>query len=114
MSTTAMTLPHATPGAPAWNRILAPYKSPVLWKSLFQLVTTAALYAFGWYLMVRSLEVGYWLTLLLAVPMAGLTTRLFIIQHDCGHGAFFRGSQPNHLVGFVLGVVTLTPYMYWR
>jgi len=113
-TTNAITMPHAPPGAPAWNRILAPYKSPILAKSLFQLLTTAALYALGWYLMLQSLQVGYWLTLLLALPMAGLSTRLFIIQHDCGHGAFFRSSRANHIVGFLIGVVTLTPYMYWR
>jgi len=64
--------------------------------------------------MLRGLEVGYWLTLLLALPASGLLTRLFIIQHDCGHGCFFRSMRANHAVGFVLGVVTLTPYQYWR
>jgi len=64
--------------------------------------------------MLLSLEVGYWLTLLLAAPAAGLMTRLFIIQHDCGHGCFFRSPRASHAVGFVLGVVTLMPYHYWR
>lgn len=64
--------------------------------------------------MIQSLEVGWWLTWLLALPVAGLLTRLFIIQHDCGHGSFFRSPKANHSVGFVLGVVTLTPYHYWR
>ena len=113
---TATSMPPARPasGEAAWNKILAPYKSADLGRSLFQLLSTAALYAFGWYLMLQSLEVSYWLTLLIALPMAGLSTRLFIIQHDCGHGAFFRSSRANHWVGGLLGVVTLTPYMYWR
>ncbi|MBZ0112278.1 MAG: fatty acid desaturase [Thermoanaerobaculia bacterium] len=64
--------------------------------------------------MLQSLEVGYWLTLLLAIPAVGMLTRLFIIQHDCGHGSYFRSSRANHIVGFILGVVTLTPYQYWR
>ena len=68
----------------------------------------------AWALMLYSLEVGWWLTWLLALPAGGLLTRLFIIQHDCGHGSFFRSKRANDTVGFVLGVVTLTPYQYWR
>ena len=64
--------------------------------------------------MLLSLDVNYALTLLLSLPAAGLLTRLFIIQHDCGHGCFFHSPRANHTVGFVLGVLTLTPYQYWR
>jgi omega-6 fatty acid desaturase (delta-12 desaturase) len=64
--------------------------------------------------MVYSLNYGYWLTFLLALPTAGFFVRLFIIQHDCGHGAFFSSRAANNTLGFLLGVVTLTPYTYWR
>jgi omega-6 fatty acid desaturase (delta-12 desaturase) len=37
-----------------------------------------------------------------------------MIQHDCGHGSFFRQRLANDWVGRVLGVVTLTPYDFWR
>jgi omega-6 fatty acid desaturase (delta-12 desaturase) len=117
---TAPSIHPVTTAAPAasaahgWNQILAAYKVPHLGKSLWQLSTTSALFALNWWLMLRGLEVGYWLTLLLALPAAGLLTRLFIIQHDCGHGCFFRSPRANHAVGFVLGVLTLTPYHYWR
>jgi len=104
----------APPTARTWNEVLAPYKSSHLGRSLWQLGSTAALFALTWWLMLESLEVGYWLTLLLALPAAGLMTRLFIIQHDCGHGCFFRSPRANHAVGFVLGVLTLMPYHYWR
>jgi omega-6 fatty acid desaturase (delta-12 desaturase) len=97
-----------------WNQILAPYKRPDLLRSLFQLVSTSLLMVAAWVLMVQSLSVSYWLTLLLALPAAGLQVRLFIIQHDCGHGSFFRSAKANNAVGFLLGVVTLTPYHYWR
>jgi omega-6 fatty acid desaturase (delta-12 desaturase) len=64
--------------------------------------------------MIYSLNYGYWVTLLFAVPTAGFLVRLFIIQHDCGHGAFFPSRTANNTLGFLLGVVTLTPYTYWR
>ena len=60
------------------------------------------------------LDSGYWLCLLFALPAAGFVLRLFMIQHDCGHGAFFRRRLANDWVGRVIGVVTLTPYDLWR
>ena len=56
----------------------------------------------------------WWLSLILAVPAAGFLVRLFMIQHDCGHGAFFRHRLANDWVGRVIGVLTLTPYDFWR
>ena len=61
-----------------------------------------------------TLDLGYWLCLLLAVPAAGFLVRLFMIQHDCGHGAFFHRRCTNDWVGRVIGVLTLTPYDFWR
>jgi omega-6 fatty acid desaturase (delta-12 desaturase) len=67
-----------------------------------------------WVLMCVALKFGYWYALLLALPAAGFLVRLFMIQHDCGHGAFFRHRLANDWVGRVIGVLTLTPYDMWR
>jgi omega-6 fatty acid desaturase (delta-12 desaturase) len=64
--------------------------------------------------MYFALAYSYWLVLVLAVPAALMTMRLFMLQHDCGHGAFFPSQRANNLVGAVLGVITLVPYAYWR
>jgi omega-6 fatty acid desaturase (delta-12 desaturase) len=64
--------------------------------------------------MYRSLALPYWVTLLLAVPAAGLLVRTFIIMHDCAHRSFFRSSRVNDFVGVVTGVITLTPFERWR
>src|SRR5678815_616368 len=98
----------------SWSRALAPYARPVLRRSLFQLLNSAIPFFLLWLLMLRSLEHAYGITLLLAVPAAGFLIRLFIIQHDCGHGSFFRSRAANDTLGFILGVLTLTPYGYWR
>jgi len=37
-----------------------------------------------------------------------------MIQHDCGHGAFFRHRVTNDWIGRTIGVLTLTPYDFWR
>lgn len=48
------------------------------------------------------------------VPAGGLLLRLFIIQHDCGHGSMFTSRRANDWLGRVLGIFTFTPYEYWR
>src|SRR3954464_12982517 len=90
------------------------YREPNHARALFELAVTLLSLAGLWVLMWLSLDVGYWLALLLAIPAAGLLVRLFLIQHDCGHGAFFRGRAVNDWVGRALGVLTLTPYDYWK
>ena len=97
-----------------WNALLAPYRTPSLGRSWFQLMNTAVPFVAVWLAMLWSLERGYWLTLLLAIPAGLLLVRLFILQHDCGHGAFFKSHWANNTLGFILGVVTLVPYTYWR
>ncbi|MCP4204589.1 MAG: fatty acid desaturase, partial [bacterium] len=83
-------------------------------KAWFQLLTTAGLLALNWLLMLKSLQLSYWLTLLLAIPAVGLQIRLFIFLHDCGHSSFFKSRKMNNAVGAAIGVVTLTPFAYWR
>ena len=107
--------PSTLPTAPReWNALLAPYRESILWKSLWQLGTTVLLFVGFWYAMHASLQVGYWLTLLLTLPTAVMIVRLFMIQHDCGHGSFFASKSANATVGSILGIVTLVPFSYWR
>ena len=82
-------------------------------RSMFQLVTTAAPFIALLGVMAAVGHDRYWLTLLLAVPAAGLLVRLFIIQHDCGHGSFFKSRAANDFLGRGLSVLTLTPYGSW-
>jgi len=97
-----------------WSQVLAAYREPSPARSLLELAVTAASFAALWFLAWAALGVGYWLSLVLAVPAAGFLVRLFMIQHDCGHGAFFRRRAANDWVGRVIGALTLTPYDVWR
>ena len=106
--------PPAEPDAPRWVTLLAPYRQPILGRSLAELVVTVVPFVALWIVMLLSLRYSYWLCLLLAVPAAGFLVRLFMIQHDCGHGSFFRRRRANDWLGRALGVLTLTPYGYWR
>lgn len=99
----------------SFNALLAKYKEPDLRRSLWQLANTALPFLGIVVLMHYAHSRGLgWLSLLLAFPAAALMMRLFIIQHDCGHGSFFKSQRANDLVGAVLGVATMTPYRYWR
>ena len=97
-----------------WTRILFRYRESNHVRSTVELALTAGGLVLLWALMWGSLHIGYWLCLLLAIPAAGFLVRLFMIQHDCGHGAFFRQRSVNDWLGRVLGVLTLTPYDFWR
>jgi omega-6 fatty acid desaturase (delta-12 desaturase) len=104
----------STIGARDWAQILLQYRQPNHARSVFELAITAVSFVMLWLLVWVALSISYWLSLVLAVPAAGFLVRLFMIQHDCGHGAFFRRRSVNDWVGRVLGTLTLTPYDVWR
>jgi acyl-lipid omega-6 desaturase (Delta-12 desaturase) len=104
----------ATRAARDWSQVLAQYREPNHVRSVLELAMTAGAFAGFWLLMWWTLSFGYWLSILLAVPTAGFLVRLFMIQHDCGHGAFFRRRAVNDWVGRAIGALTLTPYDVWR
>ena len=107
--------PDATPSeARGWTQILARYRQPSDGRGIVEIGITLVPLVALWVLIWATLDVGYWLSLLLAVPAAGFLVRLFMIQHDCGHGAFFRHRLANDWVGRAIGVLTLTPYDFWR
>ena len=98
-----------------WTQILPRYREPNHVRSTVEIAITFVPLATLWALAWAALHFGYWwLSLMLAVPAAGFLVRLFMIQHDCGHGSFFRHRLANDWVGRVIGVVTLTPYDFWR
>jgi acyl-lipid omega-6 desaturase (Delta-12 desaturase) len=106
-------LPSAS-DARGWAQILARYRVPSPVRSIIELTISAGPFILLWFLMWATLDLSYWLCLLLAVPAAGFLVRLFMIQHDCGHGAFFLHRLANDWVGRLIGVLTLTPYDFWR
>jgi acyl-lipid omega-6 desaturase (Delta-12 desaturase) len=97
-----------------WKEIIKNYQVPRAWKSFWQIANSFLPFFILWYLMFLSLDFSYWLTLALSLPVAGFSVRIFIIQHDCGHGSFFRSKRLNDWFGMLCSIITLTPYHYWR
>jgi omega-6 fatty acid desaturase (delta-12 desaturase) len=93
---------------------LAGYQHPDTRRSLWELAATLVPLALLWGGAYVSAARGWWWGLLLIVPASLFLVRLFMIQHDCGHQAFFRSKAANTWTGRLAGVLTMTPYEYWR
>ncbi|WP_397542026.1 fatty acid desaturase [Roseovarius salis] len=97
-----------------WTRTLAAYRQPNPSRSVFELTVTlvpfVAIWGVAWWLV----SISALLAMALALANAAFLVRLFIIQHDCGHGSLFRDRRLCDWIGRGLGVLTLTPYDVWR
>ena len=112
--TAASSTPAPDGSARRWVPILARYREPSDRRSLLEigvtLVPFALLWALGWW----ALSLSPWLAAAIALLNAAFLVRLFVIQHDCGHGSLFRSRALGDWTGRALGVLTLTPYDVWR
>jgi omega-6 fatty acid desaturase (delta-12 desaturase) len=104
----------APPDLRALTRSLMRFREPSSARSIVEILITTVPFVLLWLSMRLMFDLGHGLYLLLAIPTAGFLVRLFMIQHDCGHGSFFRHRSANDWVGRAIGVLTLTPYDFWR
>jgi omega-6 fatty acid desaturase (delta-12 desaturase) len=92
----------------------APFQTPMLARSIGQLVTSFGGFFATCAVMYLLLRLSIWMALPLSAVAAGFLVRIFIIQHDCGHGSFFRSRPANNVLGTICSLLTLTPYAFWR
>lgn len=99
-----------------WQEIVRIYQVPDIPKAVDQIITSVVPYILGMIMMYYTLQISYWWTLVLAIPVGGFAIRTFIIFHDCGHQSFFgaKRKRANDTLGVITGVLTLTPYHFWR
>ena len=106
---------HATMAARDWAQALAPYRRASAARGLFELAVTVLPFVALWAAMLIAARDGHvWISFAMAPLAAGLLVRLFMIQHDCGHGSFLPSKPANEWIGRAIGVVTMTPYDHWR
>ena len=67
-----------------------------------------------WILLYFTVNKSWPLTLCLAALAGLFLVRVFIIFHDFGHGSFFKSKIANQTIGFIAGLMTLTPFQHWR
>jgi acyl-lipid omega-6 desaturase (Delta-12 desaturase) len=95
-------------------RELSAFRTPGVGRSIWEVASTFMPFASLMTIMLFAVEAGYYAAFALT-PLAGmLLLRLFIIQHDCSHGSFFKSKATNKWLGRTLGVLTLTPYDCWQ
>ena len=111
-----MTAPMTPPPTDArgWSRLLRSYHRPSSSRSALEVAVTVVPFVAFWVAAALAVSSGHWWGALLTVPAAAFLVRLFVLQHDCGHGALFSSRRANDWTGRALGVLTFTPYDYWR
>ncbi len=91
------------------------FQSVDLSRSVGQATLSLGLYVGAIAALFAALKTGYWpLAFVLAPLAAGLLVKLFTIQHDCGHGSYFKNVRANQALGFAVSILTFTPYGFWR
>ncbi len=100
----------------AWYRELAKYEKPDMRKAVGQILNTFVPYVGLWAAMIWMVHhhVSLWYLCPLSILAAGLVVRIFIIQHDCGHGSFLASHQANRVLGYLCGMLTFTPFDDWK
>lgn len=96
-----------------WVRVLGAYRQANHWRSILEIILSVFPFLGFWLAAYYSLSISYLLSLAFAIPAGAFLVRIFLVQHDCGHGAFFKSKKVNDWVGRIAGVVTLTPYAVW-
>lgn len=104
----------ARESARQWINTLKSYRAPSISRSSFELAVTIIPFILIWAAAVWVSSFNFWLALPLCLLGGGFLVRLFLIQHDCSHAAFFKTRHTNTWVGRIIGVFTLTPFDMWQ
>lgn len=97
-----------------WVKVLSNYREPSDSRSYFELGVSLIPFIGLWLLACWVVQYSYFAAFLVSAFNGLFLLRLFCIQHDCGHGAFFGNRKVADWIGRGLGVMTLTPYDVWR
>ncbi len=101
---------------PAWYRRLAEFQKSEWGHAVSQIFTSHLPYLAIVSLMVIGVVSGwsYWIVFPMAFPAAAFLVRVFIVFHDCTHGSFVPSARANRVIGFLTGVLVLSPFETWR
>jgi omega-6 fatty acid desaturase (delta-12 desaturase) len=98
-----------------WRHRLLAFRRPSGRRASVEILTTLVPFGALWLAMLWAVNAGHWWLCAVLAPLAGaFLVRVFMIQHDCGHGSFVPDRAANDLIGRLLSILTLTPYDHWR
>jgi acyl-lipid omega-6 desaturase (Delta-12 desaturase) len=95
------------------RRAASAFAQPIRGYGALQLLTSFGPFIAVCVAMYLVYPISLLFTLALAVPAGVLLVRVFIVQHDCGHGSFFASTRANSIVGWACSLLTLTPFTSW-
>lgn len=91
------------------------YAEPDLAVNRGQIANSFGLFVVCWALAMWLYKAyGFWASLPLSLGAGCALVRIFILQHDCGHGSYYRTRDENTKLGLVCSLFTFTPYLKWR
>ncbi len=96
-----------------WRKKLLPYTQKSNALASRQILLTLVPFALLWIGYIYAVEFSYWYAIPFVILVSFFVLRMFVLMHDCGHGALFKSRQANHIVGFFLGVLTGMPQFVW-
>ncbi len=98
------------------NKVIQHFKTPSAGRALFQITNTLIPYALLWALAIYLFKSNAprWTCFIPVLAAAPFLVRIFTLFHDCCHSCFFRARWANQLTGYLLGILTFTPFQDWR
>ncbi len=91
----------------------AAFAQPITGQGVLQLLTSFGPFIIACAAMYLVYPISPFLAPALALPTGVLLVRVFIVQHDCGHGSFFSSARANTMTGLACSLLTLTPFTNW-
>ena len=95
-----------------WKEIIKPYATPETKLARNQIYNTFLPFVMLLIAAAIVYEYSIWATVFVSFVAGLFLTRVFIIQHDCGHQSFFPDRKLNDTMGFISSLVTCIPYRY--
>ncbi|MEO5668552.1 MAG: fatty acid desaturase [Bdellovibrionota bacterium] len=93
---------------------LRKYSQSSVAKGLWQIANSVVPFVAIWAAMIFVSFRNPWAVLPLAFVNGLLMTRIFVLQHDCGHHTLFPAKNLNNIFGNILSLITFTPLYNWR
>ncbi len=96
-----------------WKEVVKKYSTPETKIARKEVLKTILPFVLLFIAAAIVYEFTFWGTLGICIVAGLFLTRVFIIQHDCGHQAFFPDRKKNDRTGFITSFLTCIPYTYW-
>lgn len=96
-----------------WKELIKPYATPEIKLARKEVWKTVLPFALLFITALIVYEFNIWWALAFCFLAGLFLTRIFIIQHDCGHQSFFPDKDKNDRTGFLMSFMTCIPYKYW-